>query len=459
MRNLNWLVSKNMLRCLTAGLSAVFWVSLVGCGGGSLSPNPGETAAPPDMAVPVVLPCAEGTACDDGDACTVGDHCHAGHCAGAPAASCGLTVQEWGTYTSVEASDGHPLGGVHHVDEALPNWVHSRNWNNSNSYFFEALPEEPLQQLETPVLYFFTASKTQAHIEIGFPKGVVGEWYPEAKSFVPAINHCTAIAGGSMTWDVTLDPAIAPETFAPVDPTNIWAPSRNVASTPVRYQNMNGVKEDEQFIFYRGLGTFDPPVHVDATVPGQLRIKNASTDDLAAVFVLDVGGSGAQIVSLGALRAGETRAAAIPAATQPLEKYVLEAQQILRQALMQSGLRDDVATAMVETWTRSWFKNAGIRVLYIAPRKWTDGWLPTQITPAPTSLVRTLVGRIESLTPAEENALIQKIHQRAPTGMPLDLAALGRFAEPRLRRALEAMTDPTEKSYTQSMVDQAHALP
>src|SRR5207248_1302966 len=100
-----------------------------------------------------------------------------------------------------------------------------------------------------------------------------------------------------------------------------------------------------------------------------------------------------------------------------------------------------------------------LRVLYVAPRKWTDGWLPTTITPAPTSLVRTLVGRIETLTPSEEDALSAQIHANAATGTPIDLATLGRFAEPRLRRALEGLTDATEKSYAQSQLDAAHALP
>src|SRR5688572_20506182 len=58
-------------------------------------------------------------------------------CAGA---GCGFVVQEWGTYTSVEASDGHALGGVHHVDEALPTWVHSRNFTRRDRYFLEELP-------------------------------------------------------------------------------------------------------------------------------------------------------------------------------------------------------------------------------------------------------------------------------------------------------------------------------
>jgi hypothetical protein len=375
-------------------------------------------------------------------------------------AGCGLTVQEWGTYTSVEASDGHPLGGVHHVDEALPPWVHSRNWTRRDAYFFESLPEEPLQQLETPVLYFWSTEKTAVRVDVRFPEGVVGEWYPDASAFAPAVGGCTEIAGGSMRWDVTVDPDLTPATFAQVDPANIWAPSRRVAATPVRFATPSGAHEDEQFIFYRGLGRFDPPVHVVAGGDGQLRIGNASADEVAAAFLLHVDGQAARIVALGALAAGETRVAPIPAASDGLDAFVAQAHALLHDALVASGLADDVARAMVDTWTRSWFKNQGLRVLYLAPRRWTDGYLPIAITPAPAQMARTLVGRVEIITPAEEAALVSSLRQHAAAGAPFDLSTLGRFAEPRLRRALELLTDPTDdRAYAQALLDQAHAQP
>jgi hypothetical protein len=263
-----------------------------------------------------------------------------------------------------------------------------------------------------------------------------------------------------MTWNVTVDPAISTATFPAVDPTEIWAPSRHVASTPVKFTSTTGgAEETEQFIFYRGLGKFDPPVRVTETADGTMHVSNASSDDLQAAFVLRVTDTGGTIVSLGAIHAGETRDQAVPTSVQSIDAYVANAKSALHDALVASGLVDDVAQAMVDTWTRSWFKNVGLRVLYVAPRKWTDGWLPTTITPAPKSLVRTLVGRIETLTTAEEDALTAQIKANAASGAPIDLATLGRFAEPRLRRALEGLTDATEKSYAQTQVDAAHALP
>src|SRR5262249_52309136 len=92
-----------------------------------------------------------------------------GEADGPAAQATGLVVQEWGTFTSVEAADGHPLGGVHHVDEALPPWVHQRNFTDRSNYYFEQLPEEPLEQLETPVLYFWAPRRMAARVAVRFP--------------------------------------------------------------------------------------------------------------------------------------------------------------------------------------------------------------------------------------------------------------------------------------------------
>jgi hypothetical protein len=377
-----------------------------------------------------------------------------------PDAGCdGLIAQEWGTYTSVQGTDGKTLGGVHHVDEALPAWVHRRNFTNPSDYFFEKLPEEPLQQLETPVIYFWSKKPVDVQVKVDFPRGVVGEWYPDASTYAPKIDGLTGVSNGSMTWNVSVDPTIASSTFAPVDPAEIWAPSRHVASTPLRFKTSGGATENEQFIFYRGLATYDAAIRVTSGDDGVLHVQNTSSDDVPAAFALQVVGDKAQIVPIGALLAGRELTVTPPAPTQPLTTYVAEAQRVLKDALVASGLYDDVAKAMVDTWTRSWFKNTGLRILYLAPRKWTDGWLPLSITPAPTALTRTLVGRIEVITKSEETALVASIREAAKTHATFDIPALGRFAEPRLRRAYALLSSTDDLVYAQGLVDTAHMNP
>jgi len=377
-----------------------------------------------------------------------------------------FVVQEWGTYTSVQASDGHALGGVHHVDEALPTWVHQRNLTDPQNYFFEALPEEPLQQLETPVLYFWSAEPREVPVDVSFPQGIVGEWFPDATTFSPAIaegggpSQLTAIANGSMTWKLSVDPGIPPSSYLAVSPDEIWAPSRNVASTPVKYQAPgSAITESEQFLFYRGLGTFSPDVHVVADLGGTLHVENASADPIDKVFLLRATPTGGAIEELPAIAAGSEDTVTAPTNLQSVDAYKSDARTKLKSALVGTGLNADVAQAMVDTWTRSWFGNEGMRVLYLAPRKWTDGWLPTTVTPAPSTYVRTLVGRIEVITPEEENALVSTLHTNASTNAPMDLSTLGRFAEPRLRRAREMLTSSGDQAYADQQIAAAHAKP
>jgi hypothetical protein len=60
---------------------------------------------------------------------------------------------------------------------------------------------------------------------------------------------------------------------------------------------------------------------------------------------------------------------------------------------------------MVETWRDSWFEE-GTRVFYVLPASTVDSVLQLNIVPAPTSIARAFVGRMEIVTP-ESLVLVQ----------------------------------------------------
>ena len=124
----------------------------------------------------------------------------------------------------------------------------------------------------------------------------------------------------------------------------------------------------------------------------------------------------------------------------PLERYQELATQGLVQALVRSGLYVDEALAMVNTWRHSYFLNPGTRILYVLPTAWTDRILPLRMSPQPAELVRTLVGRVETMGQAEEARLLAAVRElQASKRDPRKfLASLGRFAESKLKR-LEAI--------------------
>jgi hypothetical protein len=126
----------------------------------------------------------------------------------------------------------------------------------------------------------------------------------------------------------------------------------------------------------------------------------------------------------------------------PLDVFVEALAKEMTDALSTTGLYRDEALAMVNTWRQQWFRTPGVRVLYFAPRSWLDREVSLSITPAPDSEVRVMVMRVELLTRDMENydvdATIDLGTDRAASARDY-FHALGRFAEPRLRRALSVL--------------------
>lgn len=344
--------------------------------------------------------------------------------------SSGVEAHEWGTFTSMADWDGNALEGLHHTEEPLPKFVYQRGRGHYSTKGAESMPSGVTQKLETPVIYFYSANPIAMHAAVQFPHGVVSEWFPDAHGFTPSIGQLWfPMKQGTMEWDVEVIPGL--NAFPEVASDDIWAPSRKVASTPVRVG-----KEEEQFIFYRGLGTFETPLRVryDAT-KNQVTVVNNSEESVEHLFLLNVGENGrASITPLEALGPHGTTSSTILDPTQRTITYLNEAKDKVAAALAETGLFQDEARAMVETWSRSYFQSSGVRVLYTVPRKWTDDILPLHLSPIPDKLVRTLVGRVEVVTASEIDRIESILQPLDQMDYPQELLGpLGRFAEPKLR--------------------------
>ncbi len=121
---------------------------------------------------------------------------------------------------------------------------------------------------------------------------------------------------------------------------------------------------------------------------------------------------------------------------------------------------------MVNTWDDSWFKEEGVRVLYLLPRAWTDEILPMKIAPLPKQLVRVMVGRAEIITPETDNKLTLEL-TAARQGRPgaegevqATLNKLGRFANPVFNRALARIdAQPIERDKWMALLYQKRYVP
>jgi len=342
-----------------------------------------------------------------------------------------LTAHEWGTFTSIAGNDGQavewlPLTG----STDLPGFV---------EHFRGALYKVGLRgtvRMETPVLYFYSASERSVSVKVSFSKGVITEWYPHASRVEPAGNLADVAlregqADGSIAWDsVTLEPARAAGFLREAKDDPYYA-ARETSAAALLVKTSKG-DQQEKFLFYRGVSAFPVPVSAKLTGEGKLLVTNLSGEEIPGIVLFERRGN-----RLGYRVAGAVRDQAIldpPELTGTIDSLCRD----LERTLVAQGLYRDEAHAMVKTWQHSWFEE-GSRMLYIVPARFVDSVLPLSIHPAPAQIVRVFVGRLELVTPATKKAVEEALasHDR------VTLAKYGRFLEPILNTIIKE-SDPAQ---------------
>lgn len=389
----------------------------------------------------------------------------------------GFIVHEWGTDTVVVASDGVAQRGLQHEEEGLPDFVHAR------------VPAGALEgsvsvhvKMETPVTYFYSEVARTVKVAVSFPDGVFSEWFPPVARFEPFIaapgavpklpdygdpvldpgfafatqacrEQYSVIAAGLLDWGevaVLARGAREPLLAAPIDQFT-WGHAREVDANLLRVVDVPGAAspQHERFLFYRGLGNFPLPLTLTAEEGGLFAVDNGSGTPVGRIFILHVDAErGAFVERSEGLAPGQMLADVVPslAPAPPLELFADALAERVTEALDQTGLYHDEALAMVATWKRQWFRSPGLRVLYLVPQAWTDASIPLAVEPAPDASLRVMMIRGELLTPELELADVAAAGLLASIDTEQEgrahFLALGRFAEPRLRRASQLLGEP-----------------
>jgi hypothetical protein len=356
---------------------------------------------------------------------------------GATEKPAGLVVHEWGTFTSFSGSDGVPVGFTPNNTD-LPRFVYFQDGDsNSKSGRLHA---DGTVSMETPVLYFYTEKEMRASVRVDFPRGWITEWYPFAAAAPVLKKGDRKAVGQSIRWDVNLLAGQAAR-FPTEKGKNHYYQARETDAVPVQaeavvqededYGQLRGgtVVQKEKFLFYRGVGTFPPPMAVRALGNGKVQVKNNSGTHLAGLVLVTVHGGAVGFKALDELDAGAEATATIPEA----DKKAADLAAVMVKKLMATGLYEKEALAMVKTWDSAWFGEEGTRLLYLVPRTRTDELLPLTIVPKPTEIVRVLVGRHDFLTPEQEASaerLVRKSRaaQAEMEAAETNLREMGRFA-------------------------------
>ena len=383
------------------------------------------------------------------------------------------TAHEWGTFTSIQGSDGEPIRWNPFLTSDLPGFVFDRTRPTHNDELLRTQGQEFktlglkqsrdfLQRMETPVIYFRSDQALDVDVLVRFPKGLLTEWFPQVTTFGPVSgvpNLLPDTQESHLKWSRIhiLPPsastnqsvlATVPNESTPSHYYPARATAANLVETTRPFDSARAARVDgaahvrEQLLFYRGAGDFQAPLRVSFDPSSQLRLENRGHETIGPIFAVHTTNGQTAFTALGRLEPGARIRTPIPAASPGVSPAARldELAEELRTALTGARLHADEAAAMVTTWRDSWFTENGTRILYLLPQAWTDEELPLRLHPAPRELVRVMVGRADILHQDVETRARERVadHFRGDTtraAAGLQQLGLGRFLEPAVTRA------------------------
>lgn len=358
-----------------------------------------------------------------------------------------MEVHEWGTFTVLSGSHGIQVPWYASFSDLarLPAFVSPGIGSKAGLAKI---------RMETPVLYFYPERRQEVTVDVTFTGGTITETFPHSVGGKIEFDPGTMFMSVPGHWTGTLLPptdkaAVAgipaiPETDhsepygAAREVPDAWIFQSDLKEIP-GLQNQPQFPQQEKFIFYRGAGGAEIPIRT-AMAGDTATVTNYSNGSLAFGVALRVRGGKAswvQIPAIPAAPAGDEPAmnssqVTFPQADRHLDEVESELAGVWKKSLAEDGLTTAEASAMVETWRKTWFRENGDRILSLVPQATVDAMLPLKITPAPEKTVRVFVARIEMLAPEREERLVDLLN----SDKAVDAAAfeeftslgLGRFA-------------------------------
>lgn len=341
----------------------------------------------------------------------------------------GLTVHEWGTFTSVAGETGQAVEWFPlNAPNDLPTFVEHFRGTGFKLGLGGTL------RMETPVIYFYSRHDTEVSVRVSFLHGLITEWYPSSDSIEPPASIENVVmfqhkSSGSITWNsVNVQPSAKITLPSENSPSHYYA-ARTPRSAPLTVNSKNGA-EHEQFLFYRGVSVAVPPLSAMVLRSGQVEAMNQTGEIIPMLVYFERRGEKMGFRWLPSLPEGAILEA--PLLDSNLDSLLPE----FETALIAAGLFPDEASAMLDSWKDSWFEE-GSRLIYIVPRSFVDSMLPLSIQPAPADIRRVFVGRTELLSAATQEAIETAVasHDKST------LAKYGRFLGPMVETILRKEPD------------------
>ncbi len=376
-----------------------------------------------------------------------------------------LEVHEWGTYTVLAGSNGYQVPWYASSVEVaqLPDFV--SNAGIGKAGFAKV-------RMETPVIYFYPEKEMDVSVEVTFANGTISETFPFSHGGQVKVDATAGMLVGGK-WSGTLHSPTAKAALAeiPVIPDSEnpepYGAAREVPDAWIfesRLKEIPGLKvqppfpQVEKFIFYRGAGNSYVPIHT-MMEGDELTVTNRAEQAIPFAVALRVRDGKAAWLPITAIpgRSEDDQPpknlskVSFPNPDRPLDQVESELAAEWKKALAADGLTPAEASAMVETWRKTWFRESGDRVLTLVPRKVTDTMLPLEITPVPEKIERVFVARIEIVSPEKEETLVDLLNSRQNPGddelVKFQQLDLGRFGNGAMEVATQLQTNRMIQKY------------
>ncbi len=351
-----------------------------------------------------------------------------------------FVIHEWGTFSSRVDKNGKQISGQRFEGRtSLPEQVYrlidqtiATDKNQDEKYYYsknntgsgysvgdgtegDAYTGINIQndtiRMETPVLYFYSEKELDISIDVKFPNGSIGEWFPkrengeliskdyfeyhslidpfESKKILDLKNYT-----GNISWKAKILEPKNKSNFSISTKANEWISPRETESNLVQIGN-----EIEKYIFYRGIANFDNPISTKIKREGKekiLSLNNLLNEKIPFVFVLQNNYSTKKkfVFWSGSLKENQNFQISLneKEAKDFSENHILE----FKQALEKAGLYPKEANAMMNTWKESYFeKQSGLTIFYIVPEKKLNQLLPIKFSVQPDEFKRAFIGRIK----------------------------------------------------------------
>jgi len=337
-------------------------------------------------------------------------------------------VHEWGTFTVLSGSNGVqvPWYASQNDIARLPDFVRPAM---GSKFGFAAM------RMETPVIYFYPEKETKVTVDVSFDKGGITETFPHSTGGIKGFDPACGMILMDGKWTGTLRPPTDKQALAAIpaivetahsepygaarEVPDAWIFESDLKDTPGS-GGKPPIQQIEKFIFYRGAGNAYLPV--SASIDGDVAtMRNDAVGALDYAVALRVRDGKAGWVAIppvaGRPASGEPAMneseVAFPKPDRSLDEVESELALAWKKALADDGLTPAEASAMVETWRKTWFRESGDRILTLVPHETIDAMLPLKITPAPAITRRVFVARIELIAPERELALIAMLNTEA----------------------------------------------